>query len=185
LATDVIHYQHRYLTGAEETMEMHMKETDQLVSIDKLDSSIINKLSGNARATIVEIADSVGASPRVVAYRLRKMEDNGLIEGYRAIIDYSKLGLTYYKVFLALSSAPLQEKKKLLEYIRSSPIVIYRVEGIGPRAEIDFEVIVGSELQLSRFMKELSFKFPGIVGEYSTMMFTETLKVKYLPSLSR
>ncbi len=183
LATDVIHYQHRYLMGVEETREMHIKETDELVGIDRLDSSIINKLSENARATIVDIADSVRASPRVVAYRLRKMEDNGLIAGYRAAIDYSKLGLTYYKVFLALSSAPLEEKKKLLEYIRSSPIVIYRVEGIGLHAEIDFEVIVGSELQLSRFMKELSFKFPGIVGEYSTVMFIEMLKVRYMPSL--
>ncbi len=182
IASDVIHYQQRYLIGTDETKEIHIREAEAPVSIDRLDSQIINKLSENARATLVEIANSVGASPRVVAYRLRHMENEGLIEGYRTIINYNKLGLTYYKVFLSLSSTPLEEKKKLLEYIRSSRIVIYRVDGIGLHAEIDFEVIVGSELQLSKFMKELSYKFPGIIGEYSTVMFTETLKVKYLPS---
>lgn len=52
-------------------------------NIDDLDLKILNFLQKNARAQCNEIAQSVGVSDRTVARRIKRMESNGIIRGYR------------------------------------------------------------------------------------------------------
>lgn len=60
--------------------------------IDKLDEKIIQELSIDARLTNTELARRVGLSKTPVIARLRKLEKNGVIRGYRAMVDPVKLG---------------------------------------------------------------------------------------------
>lgn len=52
-------------------------------NIDDLDLEILKFLQENARAQCNEIAKSVGVSDRTVARRIKRMESNGIIKGYR------------------------------------------------------------------------------------------------------
>lgn len=181
ITTDVIHYQHRWILGNKETKEIHLKETSELVEIDKLDKEIIDVLSENARLSLVEISKRVNESAKVVGNRIKKLEEKKLIEGYRPIINHNKIGYTYYKVFINLNKISKEELKKLKVYIKSDPLVIYLVEGIALPGDIDIELMIKSNKQLYDFIEYLRFKFPTLIGEYQTIIFVDTLKVKYLP----
>lgn len=181
IATDVIHYQHRWLLGHKETKEIHLKETSKIIEIDKLDKKIIDELSKNARIPLVEIAKKVNESAKVVGNRIKKLEEKKLIEGYRPIINHSKIGYTYYKIFINLNKISKEELKKLKSYIKNSPLVIYLIEGIALPGDIDIEMMVKNNQQLYDFVEDLRFKFPTLVGEYQTVIFIDTLKVVYLP----
>jgi len=181
ITTDVIHYQHRWLLRHKETKEIHLKETSKVIEIDKLDKKIIDELSKNARLSLVEIAKKVNESAKVVGNRIKKLEEKKLIEGYRPIIDHSKIGYTYYKVFINLNKISKEELKKLKSYIKNSPLVIYLVEGIALPGDIDIEMMVKNNQQLYDFIEDLRFKFPTLIGEYQTVIFVDTLKVEYLP----
>ena len=61
--------------------------------IDAIDSQILNILQGNARTSNAEIARQVGLAPSAVFERVRKLEERGVIRGYRADIDPKVLGL--------------------------------------------------------------------------------------------
>lgn len=181
ITTDVIHYQHKWLLGKKETKEIHLKETSELAEIDNLDKKIIRVLSENARFSLVEIAEKVKESAKVVGNRIRKLEEKKIIEGYRPIINHSKIGYTYYKVFLNLNKISKDELKKLKSYIKSNPLVIYLVEGIALPGDVDIEMMIKDNQQLYEFVEDLRFKFPTLIGEYQTIIFVDTLKVVYLP----
>lgn len=179
--TDVIHYQHRYLLGVGETKEIHIQETSEKVEIDELDKAILHALCSDARISLINLAGMVKQSAKVVAYRIKRLEEKKIIEAYRPIINHSRIGFTYYKLFINLNNISKDDLKRLKEYIKNNPIVIYLVEAIGLLADLDIEVMVRSNQQLFDFIKDLKFKFPKLIGEYNTLIFMDTLKVRYLP----
>jgi Lrp/AsnC family leucine-responsive transcriptional regulator len=61
--------------------------------MDEVDQQILELLQENARVSNAEIARQVGMVPSGVLDRIRRLEERGLIEGYRAKINPKKLGL--------------------------------------------------------------------------------------------
>ena len=58
-----------------------------------LDLKIINTLKKDARASARQIGLQLGISTGTVAGRIRAMEKNGIIRGFRPLVNYQKLGL--------------------------------------------------------------------------------------------
>ena len=59
----------------------------QIRSIDEVDNRIVNLLLENGRLSYSDIAESVGLSRTAVKARIASLERNGIIKGYKAIID--------------------------------------------------------------------------------------------------
>lgn len=66
---------------------------DSKVELDVLDWRLLQALQRDARASYAELGRVVGLSPPAVAERVRRLEDVGVIQGYRAIVDPAKVGL--------------------------------------------------------------------------------------------
>ncbi|HEY2866447.1 MAG TPA: Lrp/AsnC family transcriptional regulator [Pyrinomonadaceae bacterium] len=60
---------------------------------DEIDRRIINELQVNARLSYAELGRRVGLTTPAVIERVRKLEDAGIITGYRADIDPAKIGM--------------------------------------------------------------------------------------------
>jgi Lrp/AsnC family leucine-responsive transcriptional regulator len=61
--------------------------------MDPTDVRILDLLQENGRATQLELAKAVGLSQPAVAERIRKLEERGVITGYAARVDATKLGV--------------------------------------------------------------------------------------------
>jgi DNA-binding Lrp family transcriptional regulator len=61
---------------------------------DELDQQIIAQLTENARASFAEIGDEVGLSAPAVKRRVDRLVADGVITGFRAVIDDALLGAT-------------------------------------------------------------------------------------------
>ena len=60
--------------------------------MDTADQRIVQRLQEDARATQAELAREVGLSQPAVAERIRKLEERGVITGYTAKVDATRLG---------------------------------------------------------------------------------------------
>lgn len=60
--------------------------------LDTLDYAIIDQLQVNGRISNLDLASEVGLSPAPCLRRVRRLEAEGVIAGYRAVIDQEKLG---------------------------------------------------------------------------------------------
>ena len=68
--------------------------------MDELSRKILRILQKDARTPISEIAHKVGRPRTTVAQRIRRLEDNGVINSYRALIDPYKVGFRYHAVVM-------------------------------------------------------------------------------------
>jgi len=122
------------------------------LKLDEIDVRILRELLKNARLSSRQIATKIGVSVGTVISRIRKMEGEGIIKGYTAILDYEKLGYE-----LTVVTEVTVSKGKLLETEREiakrpNVCAIYDVTG-----QIDVIVIAKfrSREELSKFTKSL------------------------------
>jgi len=60
--------------------------------LDETDFKILDALLDDARLSSRQIADQVGVSVGTVLSRIKRMENEGIIKGYSAIVDHERLG---------------------------------------------------------------------------------------------
>jgi len=63
--------------------------------LDELDHKILRELQRECRTSLKDIANLVGAPTSTVHYRVKRLEKNGIIEGYYAKINSEKVSLDY------------------------------------------------------------------------------------------
>ena len=70
-------------------------DTSNSSKLDKIDMKILHALSRDARITITDLSQEVGLSKTPCNTRLKKLEKEGVILGYRALLDPIKMGLDH------------------------------------------------------------------------------------------
>jgi Lrp/AsnC family transcriptional regulator, leucine-responsive regulatory protein len=106
---------------------MSQIERDKL--LDALGWKILGELQNDARVSFAELGRRVGLSTPAVAERVRRMEDEGIIRGYRAEIDPDKVGLPV-TAFIRMSIVG-NVLNKLTERVHSMPEIIECHRGTG------------------------------------------------------
>src|SRR3569832_660568 len=60
--------------------------------MDDIDITILQALQENARIPIAELGRKAGLSGKAVAERVKRLEEDGVISGYRAVLNPAKIG---------------------------------------------------------------------------------------------
>ncbi|WP_420391568.1 Lrp/AsnC family transcriptional regulator [Acuticoccus sp.] len=106
------------------------------VRLDSIDWKILAALQGNGRMTNVELARRAGISAPPCLRRVRALEQNGIITGYRTLIDEKELGYDLSAfAFVGLRNQTEAELVRFEEELRAWPVVrdAWMVSG-----EVDF-----------------------------------------------
>ncbi|WP_274630660.1 Lrp/AsnC family transcriptional regulator [Arvimicrobium flavum] len=91
-------------------------------NVDAVDARILQALSQNARTSVADLARAVGLSAPSVSERLKRLEENGVIEGYAVRINARALGLP---VAAWLRVRPLPgELQRVADILRKLPEVV-------------------------------------------------------------
>jgi len=125
-------------------------------TLDEKDSTLLNHMQSNARLTSAELGKLVGLSPSGVQKRLRKLEENGIVERYATMLNRKRLGydlLVFVKVIIEGHTTEL-----IAEFdnaVREMPEVLESHRIIGD-ADYLLKVVVRDREQLDHFlMKQL------------------------------
>jgi len=104
----------------------HAMQTE-VSEFDAYDSRILAELQRDARITMAELGRRVHLSQPAVTERVRKLELSGVIKGYRAEVDYQRLG---YGI-RAIIRVARAEYARVVKLIEQTPEVLnaYNVTG--------------------------------------------------------
>jgi len=97
--------------------------------LDETGWHILQALQENARLSFSELGQRVGLSSPAVAERVRRMEDAGIIKGYRAEINTAKIG--YPITAIIRMNTPGERCTRFSAFTQEMPEVLecYRVTG--------------------------------------------------------
>ena len=98
-----------------------MKKNDEL---DRIDHAILRELQKNARLTVTELASRVGLSKTPCQLRMKKLEEQGYILGYVALVNQTRLGASHVAfVQVKLSDTKSNALEAFNEAVRQIPEV--------------------------------------------------------------
>lgn len=94
------------------------------LNIDKLDLQIIQHLMQDANISYADLGKKLFVSPGTVHVRIKKLQDNGIVNGTRLHVDLKKLGydvIAFIGIYLEKSSlydTVAKELRKIPEIVR-------------------------------------------------------------------
>jgi len=132
------------------------------LTLDAIDQRILHHLQNEGRLTNLELAERVGLSPSPCLRRVKRLEDERIIERYVALVDQSSLGLEV-TVFIRVSLS-VQEDASLSRFeaaVAEWPEVMecYLMSG---EADYQMRVIVRSLADYESFLRSRLTKVPGV-----------------------
>lgn len=145
-----------------------------MLDLDDIDRQILAELEGDGRLSNVDLADRVGLSPSPCLRRVRRLEEAGVIRGYRAVIDpaYTGRGLT---VFTLVRTRV--HDRALVERFEELVVELDGVAGVHHLAG-DWDYLVRVELPdlaaYDHFTREVVTRVPGI-GQIHSLIVLHTL----------
>jgi len=117
--------------------------TIQEYSLDTTDMQILKLLQHNARITVKEISDKVHLSTTPVHERIKRLETNGIIKQYAALVDHAKVNRGLMIIcYVSLKQHNKTAGTKFIKHINDLNEVIecYNISG-----EFDFMLKVVAE----------------------------------------
>lgn len=120
--------------------------------IDELNWDILALLQENSRESFASIGRKVGLTPPAVAERVKKMEDLGILEEYKAKVSHTKAG--YQLRAIITLRAFMGKLKPFLEMVSNLDEVrnCYRITG---NENIIMEVVLVDQFHLEKFIDKL------------------------------
>ena len=97
--------------------------------IDAIDERILTELQANGRLTMKALAERVGLSSPAMIERVRRLEERGIISGYRAVVKPATLGRPLNAVIFA--DVPSASGASFLEAVEREPGIVecHRLSG--------------------------------------------------------
>ena len=66
-----------------------------LLEMDRYDAAILRALSEDGRMSVTEIARRIGLTKTPTQARVKRLEESGVIAGYRAVLDPIRMGMAH------------------------------------------------------------------------------------------
>ena len=109
-------------------MPSNQRQNDRS-AVDATNCRLLEELQADARLTMAELGRRVGLSAPAVTERVQRLEQDGVIEGYRARLSPRALGFALSAI-LRVRPAP-RELRKVAELARETPEVVecHRITG--------------------------------------------------------
>ncbi len=130
------------------------------VALDHTDLSILVLLLRDARRSVRGIAAEVGMSAPAVAERIGRMERHGVLRGYRADVDWSRLGYGLV-VFVSITGLQGGEQAETLAALRALPEV-EQVDVVTGDSDMLVRLRVRDQQHLRECLFERIWKVKGV-----------------------
>ncbi len=176
-------YSRTCLLGDEDAPKVKKREVlseGKPIKLSDEDWSIMEALGINARMDSQALSRVLQASPESINSRINSLMKREVIHGFRIMPNYSLLGIKYHKVYLRLSEHSHAKRKKLLDYARKNPYIVYIDETFGGE-DIELEFQVNHEETFFKQLAELREKFDDLIRNQEVVTFQQEYKFNFLP----
>ncbi|WP_292759154.1 Lrp/AsnC family transcriptional regulator [Methylophaga sp. UBA2689] len=149
---------------------------------DRYDHMILDILQKQGRISNQELAEAINLSPSPTLRRVKQMEENGLIDGYVALLNARKLGLTLMAfIGISMDKHTPERFSGLEEKLASYPEVLECHLITGQSADYLLKVIVKDMDAYQQFLLQKLTRIEGVTGVHTSFVMKSPIKSTALP----
>ena len=148
-------------------------------SIDEIDAKILELLQGEGRMKRSDVADEVDLSISAVSERMRKLEERGVITGYKAIVDPKRLHLDI-TAFIRVSVDGSEQYPAFVDRVADMEQVleVHSITGAGSHV---MKVRTKNTTTLERFLSEIQ-AIPGVTQTTTSIVLSTFKESRAVPA---
>lgn len=147
-------------------------------ALDEMDEKIIEILRKDGRASYRDLASHVGISNVAVRDRMNKLQKEGYIKGFYALIDSKMIGKAI-SILFDITTVPAEISRVAGELLKCEEVTrIYEKAGT---SELIVHALFMELPDMQNFIEDVLYKTNGIVQVSSSLILK---RYKYDPSLS-
>ena len=152
------------------------------MDLDKLDRRILQELQRDGDITNLELAERVGLSATPCARRVKRMQDEGLIERQSTILSASALGLKLSALVQVSMDRHTPDRFERFESeILKHPEVIECLLITGQSADYQLKVVVPDMDYYQEFLLNTLTRIEGVADVHSSFIMRKVLDTTALP----
>ena len=149
--------------------------------LDDIDKAMLRELQADGRLTNVELARRISLSPPATLTRLKRLEKDGYIRNYTAVVDREKAGYDLLCfIHIAMQMHQIEQVENFRRMLRDMPEVLecHHITG-----EYDYllKVVLRNREDLERFAVDRLTPIPGVARIHTSLVFTEVKSTTALP----
>ena len=155
-------------------------QSQATIDLDQTDRKILSLLQADCRLTLSEVAEKVGLSVSPCHRRIKRMEENGVVLRYAAMVDQRAVGLPV-SVFVSIKLERQKEEdlERFAKAIASWQEVVECYLMTGPRDYL-LRVVVADLVAYEQFIKQKLTRLDGLSSIESSFALDQ---VKFAVSL--
>lgn len=152
------------------------------MELDRYDRLILETLQQRGRISNQELADAINLSPSPCLRRVRQLEEAGLIDGYVALLNARKLGLTLLSFMQISLDKHTPERFETFEKSVAGFGEVLECHLItGQSADYLLKVIVKDMDDFQQFLLNKLTRIEGVSGVHSSFVLKSPVKTTALP----
>jgi Lrp/AsnC family leucine-responsive transcriptional regulator len=149
------------------------EETRFMVALDKVDLSILRVLQSDGRISTTKVAEQLSLSETPCWRRQKRLEADGYIEGYQAIVSRRKIDLgvlSFIQLKISLHSQASLNKIESTLYAHPNVMFCHKVTG---DADYLLQVVAKDLDEYGKFVTDIFGNLPGITAINSNISLQE------------
>ncbi len=154
----------------------------QDIKLDMKDKRILMLLGENSRMPLTQIAKKVKLSRDAINYRIKRMEEKGVIIKFFPSLNYGKLGYYLFHVFVLMDELDTKEQERLIAHLSTHPDVESVLE-YNDRWDLEVVLIAKDLLEFDSIILNITEKFSHVVIEKDKVEIIKRYKSQYIPPL--
>lgn len=145
---------------------------------DQLDLDILKKIAPNVRRSLSKVAQEIGKPLQTIINRLREMERNGIIQGYRPVLNWQALGYEYRTAKMKLKS--YDRINEMEQYATQIPF-IFQIDKTAGNYDFELELYTRNLEHFKEIIDDFTTHFQE-VESFDHFTVDQTFKEEYIPS---
>lgn len=149
-------------------------------SLDLKDKKILDLLGANARIPLTQISKKVGLSRDAVSYRIDSYKKQGIIQGWRTMVNISKFGYSNYHIFIKLNNPTKETEEKILLRLGKMPNLRAILKFSG-NFDLEIALIAKNLVELDSLITKIVDNCLGFIQDYEILAIVKTYAAESFP----
>jgi Lrp/AsnC family leucine-responsive transcriptional regulator len=152
------------------------------MTLDRYDRQILEILQRDGRISNQDLADKIGLSSSPCLRRVRALEEDGFISGYRAMLDAKKLGLTLMAlIHISMDLHTPERFANFEQKVSTLPEVLECLLITGQDADYQLKIIVKDMDAYQELLLNKITRIEGVSGVHSSFVMRKVMDKTALP----